>query len=373
MALPIVNMNTAIEIVRQTYMEKEKRSLFLLGKGGIGKSEAIENLAKRDLQIGYIDIRLLLYTETDIKGIPYPDTEHQFTIWLQNDILPRVDRDGERGILVLDEITSAHKTVRTSIYQLINERRLGQYSLPEGWMIVCLGNGEDDGGDYNGMEGNFANRCSIFRVEPDIESFKKYANSNGVNTMVTAYLSWAPGDLHTFDNNDGTEDGLLFASPRSWKAVSDIMNRLSGDIDNIASLRIKSNIGSMVGEKFTVFARFRSDTVDVEDILSGASKKIPKNIEATHMTIQSLIGQMHKELTKDTANIGGHTLDTMLRCANGIRWVVSLKSLELVMVGVKDFISMGKAAVVRLLLSEEFNKNCPEFNKFGEDHGEIFK
>lgn len=219
--LPVVTVAQFSEIVKLQLSEKNYRPIFGLGKGGIGKTESIETLARR-MNIGYIDIRLLLYAETDLKGIPYPDQSHTTTIWLQNNILPRADRDGNIGILVLDEITSVQRSVRTAAYQLLNERRLGEYKLPPNWLIVCLGNGEDDGGDFQGMEANFINRCSVFNVIPDVDTWKAWALQNNVNYLVTAYVSWRPSDLHTF--NPDSETDVIFASPRSWKAVSDILN-----------------------------------------------------------------------------------------------------------------------------------------------------
>lgn len=373
MGLPVITMSIAEEVVRLTFNEGEKRPLFFLGKGGIGKSEIIENLAKKELGIGYIDIRLLLYTETDIKGIPYPDNEKRFTIWLQNDILPRVEKHGKEGILVFDEITSSMKSVRTAIYQLLNERRLGEYILPDGWMVICLGNGEEDGGDYNGMEGNFANRCSLFRVKCDIVSFKKYGMQSGINPMVLAYLNWCTEDLHTYDDTQSSEESLLFASPRSWKAVSDLLNRKNGDIDNITELRIKSNIGTMVGEKFISFSKFKDKAVDIHEILDGKTKKIPKDKEAVFLTIQNLVGEMSKMVDTDYNNNGTASIKTLASCSNGIRWLLSLNVMENAVMGIKDFISSGKKNVVNMLMSDTFDEYCPEFEEFATKHAEMLK
>lgn len=373
MSLPVISMNYAKEIIRRTLTEEEKRPLFFLGKGGIGKSEVIEHLAKDEFGVGYIDIRLLLYTETDIKGIPYPDNEKKFTIWLQNDILPRVEKHGEKGILVFDEITSANKSVRTAIYQLLNERRLGEYSLPDGWMVICLGNGEEDGGDYNGMEGNFANRCSLFRVEPDMHSFKEYGMQSGLNPMTLAYLSWCTDDLHTYDDSQSSEESLLFASPRSWKAVSDILNRTNGEIDTITELRIKSNIGTLVGEKFISFSKFKDKSIDIYEILEGRTKKVPKDKEAVFLTIQNLVVEMSKMLEKDVNNSGSASKSTMIRCGNGIKWLLSLSVMENAVMGIKDFISSGKKNVVAMLMSDSFDECCPEFEEFASKHIEMLK
>lgn len=371
MGLPIITMSEAKEIVKLTIEEGEKRPLFFLGKGGIGKSASIEALAK-ELNIGYIDIRLLLYTETDIKGIPYPDDNREYTVWLQNDILPRVERDGEKGILVFDEITSAMKSVRTAIYQLLNERRLGDYKLPDGWTVVCLGNGEEDGGDYNGLEGNFANRCSLFRVQPDIDAFKEYALLAGFNNLVIAYLNWCNSDLQTYSDDVESEENLVFASPRSWKAVSDILNR-TGSMDKITQLRIKSNIGTLVGEKFITFCDYRESAIDIDDILAGKKVKQPKNSEAVYLTIQNLVSRMGDIVALDNNLIAGFSEEVLVKCSNGVKWLLGLDKLEYSVMGIKDFITYNKVAVPTLLLSDAFDSYCPELEAFATKNKEVFR
>ena len=73
--LPAVTVKQFTEIVEQQFKEGIMRPIFGLGKGGIGKTESIKDLADQ-LGIGYIDIRLLMYSEVDLKGIPYPNTDH---------------------------------------------------------------------------------------------------------------------------------------------------------------------------------------------------------------------------------------------------------------------------------------------------------
>lgn len=375
MALPVIGTATMEKIVKMQLKEKNTRPLLFLGKGGIGKSKIIETVAK-EMGIGYIDIRLLLYTETDIKGIPYPDADRVYTVWLQNDILPRVDKHGETGILVLDEITSAPRSVRTAVYQLLNERKLGSYELPENWYIVCLGNGEEDGGDFNGLEGNFANRCSIFRVESTVDDFRKYAIKSGMHPYVIAYTSWMTKHLHTYNEDNTMEDGLLFASPRSWEAVSDIIkNRekdewYDGTLSELDLIRINGNIGTEVGQCFGQFIKYSDKVVMVDKILDGrAVTEYPKDVEALILTTNMLVQSMCKE-----ANMDDIDFDIKLnRIANGTKWLLGMERMELVTMGLKDFIDVGGTEVMDILMSEEFDDDCPELAEFAEEHKEVFR
>jgi len=368
--IPSVDVSTFSEIVKAQFNEKNFRPIFGLGKGGIGKTESIKDLAS-ELKIGYIDIRLLLYTETDLKGIPYPNAEHTRTVWLQNNILPIVDRDGETGILVFDEITSCPKSVRTAAYQLLNERRLGEYTLPDGWMIVCLGNGEEDGGDYQGMEGNFVNRCSVFNVVATVDSWKNWANKHNVNSLVTSYVSFRPQDLHSYTEDSETE--MLFASPRSWYAVSNILN-LNGFNENniVLNSRISANIGTNIGARFIAFCKYQHGTVDPYEIINNGLKPQIGQQEILYITIGSVVKIVGDQVRSDLETMNGSIQSTTLtKLANAINWFITLSKENAVM-GIKDLISYDTNNIRRVLLIPEFLQMCPELTRFATENREIF-
>lgn len=370
--MPSVTVDTFCKIVEMQFREGNMRPIFGLGKGGIGKTESLEHLAKDVLGVGYIDIRLLLYSETDLKGIPYPNSTNTKTIWLQNNILPTIEKDGEKGILVLDEITSSTKSVRTAAYQLLNERRLGEYELPKGWLVVCLGNGEEDGGDYQGMEGNFANRCSLYNVIADVESWKSWAFENGVNSLVTGYVSFKPHDLHTY-NIDDEEGSLLFASPRSWKAVSDILNTNNfREDDNILAYRIIANLGQKVGRQFLSFCKYSKQTVDPNTIIIDREKPIIESQEVIYITIQSVIKIIGDKIREDRQTLNGAVQqNTIQMLANGLSWILSLRK-EYAVMGFTDLIAYEPDTIRRLLLTPQLLQSCPEFRQFANDNQVIF-
>lgn len=373
LGIPVVTVKQFTEIVKMQMNEGNTRPIFGLGKGGIGKSESIQDLAVKELGIGFIDVRLLLYSEVDLKGIPYPDKEHNFTVWLQNNILPREERDGSKGILVLDEITSCDRSIRTAAYQLLNERRLGEYKLPDGWLIVCLGNGEDDGGDFQGMEGNFANRCSVYEVTYDLAAWKEWGYKAGINALVLAYVTWSPKDLHTYDPDK--ENEILFASPRSWKAVSDILNiyGFSEDVPNLA-LRINGNLGTYVGNRFYAFCKFKESNINPGDVLLGNVTRTPEKLEVLFITIQGVIKLLRDCIEKDLRCSGGLTKQTILYISNSIKWFLRLNKLEYQISAIKDLIAVNKQEMVKLMTQNaEFKALCPELLQFAGENREVFR
>lgn len=368
--LPIVTVEEFSQIIKQQLNENNYRPIFGLGKGGIGKTESIAHLAKEELKIGYIDMRLLLYTETDLKGIPYPNEEHTKTIWLQNNILPNASIHGEKGILVLDEITSCSRSVRTAAYQLLNERRLGEYILPDNWLIVCLGNGEEDGGDYEGMEGNFANRCSVFKVVHNVETWKSWAYNNNVNPLVIGYISFKSSDLHSYNNDNETD--ILFASPRSWKAVSDILNSNPYDANNRLLLaRIAGNIGPAVADQFNAFCKYKNNDIDTDAILNGTKFPVIESNEIAIITIQNLINIVGNEIKADLSIGNEISSNTVTRFCNVIKWMVGLKT-EFAVMGIKDLIAFDRVNIAKLLMNAQIHQICPELLQFTKTNKGIF-
>lgn len=371
--MPKVTVEEFTAIIERNITNEIHRPIFGIGKGGIGKTESIEELAHK-LNIGYVDIRLLLYTESDLKGIPYVNKDHTSTIWLQNDILPKQEDNVKGGILVFDEITSCAKSLRTASYQLLNERRLGEYVLPDNWYMVCLGNGEEDGGQFEGMEGNFANRCSVFNVVATIESWKKWAYREKVNDLIIAYINWKPSDLHTY--NSDKEEEFLFASPRSWKAVSDILNIFGYDEnDRLTQAQICSNLGQLVGGNFMSFCGLKDKTINIEDILNKEEVVLPKEgSEIMYITLQSLVKRMQNLIEVDLERDGVVSGETIEKCVNGFDFILSkIEKLEIQVMAIRDFIEMNKRVAVGLMVEErEFVDKCPKLIKFAKDNKVVF-
>jgi MoxR-like ATPase len=205
---------------RATITNNIRRSIKVVGPTGIGKSEVIHQIAK-SFKLNIIDIRLLLWSLTDLKGVPYPDETHTYTKWLVNDVLPRNNRDGEEGILLLEELDDAPKTVRAAAYQLTLDRKLGSYALGDGWHIIATSNREQDGGAYTAALAPLNDRFEVHEVEPDFCTWRDYAIKVGINPLVIAYLSANQKALYTY-NSEETAD-IVFATPRSWVAVSDLL------------------------------------------------------------------------------------------------------------------------------------------------------
>ncbi|MDR2728957.1 MAG: MoxR family ATPase [Chitinispirillales bacterium] len=285
--------------LRGTIDKNLKRSLMVLGPTGVGKSEMIHQVAV-SYGMRVIDVRLLLWSLTDLKGIPYPDDTHTYTKWLINDILPRTERDGETGVLLLEELNAAPKTVQAAAYELTLDRRIGNYALPDGWHIIATGNREQDNGVYTAPPAPLADRFEIHEVEVDFVTWRDYAIKIGHNPAVVSYLSANQTALYTF-KPEGTAE-LVFATPRSWQAVG---NLLDAELDSEAlRIKVEGNVGAVEATNFLKYLENTEKLPNIEMILNGrylSSKKVSKyisSIDVYYLLLQNLIYAISAEFRK---------------------------------------------------------------------------
>lgn len=383
--IPTITMTQMREIIEESLRLNDKKPMLFLGKTGIGKSFTPLSICQ-EKGLGHIDIRILNHTETDFKGLPYPDKEREFTIYLQNKMLPIEERDGKEGILVLDEVTSGSRSVRTSIYQLLQERRIGEYKLPDGWQIICLGNGENDGGDFNGMESAFGARCKCFRVETTTEDYIRYGNANGVNDLVLSFVEFSPSSLHTYDSDkDGTEECLGFACNRAWSTVSNLLNNkeitmTNGKLSEIDRINIQGTVGTEEGMKFISFVDLKREVVSCVDIAKGKKVETPKREEVKYMTANGLKNLMCEMVVSSHYNPESQEPpkeSLMKGIANCLLWLIENVSIELTSSTIIGFCSKDINAM-QLFISDEFdaycenNKKYKAINDFFEKHDNLF-
>jgi hypothetical protein len=196
----------------------QRLPLFIWGSPGIGKSSIIKEIAKES-RLEFIDLRLSLLDPTDLKGIPFFDTSTKEGLWAKPSFLPKED-DKSKGILFLDEINTAPPAVQASAYQLILDRRVGEYILPDGWSIVAAGNRESDRGVVYKMPPPLANRFVHFEMEVDFSDWKRWAYRVGIESSIIAFLEYDKSRLFTFDPKEMQKS---FSTPRSWEFVDTIV------------------------------------------------------------------------------------------------------------------------------------------------------
>lgn len=268
---------------------EQKVPTFLWGAPGIGKSSIVKQIAK-DKAIGFIDLRLALMDPTDLKGIPFYDKESHTALWAPPAFLPR---EGE-GVLFLDELNSAPPSVQASAYQLILDRKVGEYELPKGWAIVAAGNREGDRGVTYRMPSPLANRFVHFEMEVDVNDWRYWAYQNSVDERIISYITFKNEHLFTFD---AKSDVKSFATPRSWEYVDSILK--SNIKEELLLDCLSGAIGREVSVGFLSFAKVMNKLPDIQAILARGSGEYSDEVDVLYALSTGLVSALLKDNTKD--------------------------------------------------------------------------
>jgi len=273
---------TILKLVRQ------KVPTFLWGAPGIGKSSIVKQIAK-DTDVGFIDLRLALMDPTDLKGIPFYDKESHTALWAPPAFLPKT---GE-GILFLDELNSAPPSVQASAYQLILDRQVGEYTLPDGWAIVAAGNREGDRGVTYRMPAPLANRFVHFEMEVNLDDWRYWAYKKKLDEKIISYISYKNEHLFTFD---AKSEHKSFATPRSWEYVDSILK--SGLSENLILDAISGAVGKEVAVGFLSFVKVVKRLPDIDAILESGEGEYSDEVDVLYALSVGLISRVLNDETK---------------------------------------------------------------------------
>jgi hypothetical protein len=265
---------------------KVKRPLFLWGPPGIGKSELVEGITTELGGLMY-DLRLGQMEPTDIRGIPFYNKELGKMDWAPPVDLPDAETASQYPIVVLflDELNAAPASVQAAAYQLILNRRVGKYHLPDNVVMVAAGNRESDKGVTYRMPTPLANRFIHQELRVDFASWQEWAVLNNEHKDVVGYLSFAKQDLHDFDAKSASR---AFATPRSWHFVSELLNDETTDDDTLTNL-IAGTVGEGLAVKFMAHRKIASKMPNPLDILKGKVKDLQvKEVSAMYSLVISM-------------------------------------------------------------------------------------
>lgn len=259
---------------------KVKRPVFVWGPPGIGKSDVVAEIAF-EMGGACIDLRMAQMEPTDIRGIPYFNKDINKMDWAPPIDLPDAEFASQYPIVVLflDEMNSASPAVQAAGYQLILNRRVGKYVLPDNVVIVAAGNRDSDKGVTYRMPMPLANRFLHLEMRADFNSWQNWAVNKGIHKDVVGYLSFAKQDMYDFNSKSSSR---AFATPRSWCFVSDLLQDETIDNDTLFNL-VTGAVGEGLAVKFMAHRKVAGRMPNPADILSGKVKTLDvKEISAMY-------------------------------------------------------------------------------------------
>ncbi len=266
-----------------------KQPIMIWGPPGVGKSAVVKQIADEN-GLELRDVRAILLDPVDLRGLPHINGDGR-AHWAVPEFLPREGK----GILFLDELTAAPQLTQAACYQLILDRKLGEYELPAGWTIIAAGNRESDRGVVHRMPSPLTNRFVHLDFGVDLDDWTKWATKHGIATEVVAFLRFRDELLHDFDPKRSEK---AFPTPRSWEFVSNIVG--SGTVTNgIEYPLIAGAVGEGAAAEFMGFLKIARSIQSPDMILmSPDSAAIPEEA-ATLYAISTALARKATEGNMD--------------------------------------------------------------------------
>ncbi len=275
-------ITTIIEQEFSSTMQGYHTPVMLWGPPGVGKSQIVAQVADKHAA-AIVDIRLSQMEPSDLRGIPFKN-EHKVE-WAIPAMLPDIEVHGEAGILFIDEITSAPPSVSAAAYQLILDRRLGEYRVPEHWAIVAAGNRQGDRGVSYSMPSPLANRFSHYELDVNIDDWADWAYQNDIDERIIAFLRFRPDLLFDFNPE---HNPVAFPSPRSWEFAHRALYKFA-DRPALLSGGIEACVGRAAGVELYAFIQSLENLPDIDAIASGQSQECPDEIDLQYAIASALV------------------------------------------------------------------------------------
>lgn len=280
-----------------------QRPAFIWGPPGIGKSQIVDQVAKQH-GMEMRDVRLGLCDPTDIKGFPVPDMEAQAMRWLPPNFLPPMMIQKEvttttgkgktaktvttietvpndtKGVLFLDEMNQAPPMVQTASYSLVLDRRIGDYVLPAGWVVLAAGNREGDRGNVQKQPTPLSLRFTHLDLEVSPEDWSEWAVSAGVHYKMVAFLRFRSDLLHDFKPTDRSSP-----NPRGWVVAAQYTDMNSADRLALTT----GTVGETATNEWLSFLDVFGEVPSIDQVkLNPDNTPIPEKLSAKHAIISTL-------------------------------------------------------------------------------------
>lgn len=316
-----MKVNDMVDLIVPLVVKAEKGldvpGLNLTGAPGIGKSDGIREIGKRVAELTgkkvvVTDLRLLNLTPVDLIGIPAKDEQTTIIIedgkekevkelvarWLKPSVFAMNHSKDTINILFLDEITAAPPSVQAAAYQLVLDRKVGEHKLPENCFVMCAGNRVTDKSVAYKMPKALANRMVHMEIVADVDDWKKWAISTGLDHRIIGYINFQNTALFDFDPSS---DDLAYPTPRSWAMVDKFLKAFN-TIDDAMPL-ICGSIGVGAATSFKGYTKVYANLPNVEDIFNGKPVKVSKAPDVNFALCSSIVNFIPKATNVQLENM----------------------------------------------------------------------
>lgn len=296
-------MNLPISVTQSDLLEillnvATIRPVFIWGAPGIGKSALVEKFAK---EVGLPCVSLLgsQLAPEDIIGIP------QIKGDTSEFLPPKMIARREPYVLFLDELNACTQEVQKAFYSLIHEKRIGEYHLPEGSIVIGAGNRAQDSAIVKTMSSALINRMFHVQLKADPTQWLTWAYEEGLHPWVIDYITQRPD--HLFSEPPKTEEP--YSTPRSWHMLSDALKEYHAGTREISDSMLRmityGCISASHAGMFIAFTKQLGNKNLINDIIKGDAKwpAKPEERDVLYFVAQSFRAKLLLELPVNKKNL----------------------------------------------------------------------
>ena len=270
-----------------------RQPVMVWGGPGCGKSEVAQQVAAEGGRT-YYDVRALLLDPVDLRGIPWRDDDNR-TRWAPPEFLPPTDSTA-LYLVNLEELPSGVPMVQAALFQLVRDRKCGEYELPEGASLMACGNRESDRGVTHRMPTPLASRFVHLEIKVDPSDWCEWGAANGIAPETLFFIQLRPELLHVFDPQSRE---AAFACPRTWEFVSNVVNQ-RGSLDPAAERALfRGAVGEAAAVEFSAFLKVWRELPHPRAVIDDPENAdVPQNASA----LIALCGSLYR--MADDVNLG---------------------------------------------------------------------
>lgn len=364
-------------------LEEIRRPMLVIGKPGIGKTCGIISIINElneklpvEKKLGFKKILLGQTVVGSLSGIPVAKPDGS-VVRIQMPDLPNPERDGEYGVLFLDEITTADEMqIQPALGLADDSRCIGEYTLPPHWIVVGAGNGPDCS-NFVRLDDMTISRFSAYDIAYDYQTdFRPYAHRVGIHEDIIAFLNFSPDTCVRVESTEADYAGKMFPCPRTWERLSIELKmrnamRVPVDFDSMQNFAGRI-IGIRAGREFGAFMLFKKNlTYDINAILAGTERKPEVGMakETFHIILQGIIKSINTILSKESSNsfMPEFSADTYQKVGNAVTWLLDFDELEPRLNALFE-IRNDIPLFSQIMFSKQFLSVCPKFDAFFRDN-----
>lgn len=293
------------------------------GDAGLGKSqiaqEWVADQQKVDPDFGFIDLRIAYYEAPDMVGFPKEVEDKRApdgfkTIHCLPDLWPLESKS--RGLILLEEPNRGTIGVMNCLMQLLTDRKVKNYTLPEGWVIAACINPDSSEYAVNAMDAALKDRFESYEITYDHNTFVEYIEAKQWNDDVANFIK---SGAWIFKSTKELAKDAKYISPRTLSKLNAAMESDLKDDRALHFITSQSILGKDMGKSFHKFC-YDESPVSYDDLLKNKTaslKKLKEQSDPTsykgemiQITVDSIAEHFHaeEEDDKDKQLIGEKTM-----------------------------------------------------------------